>query len=181
MSSGSFGRATDANLPGLWSIMLSMNKYCPSCKATKDAEKEFHKNRTRADGYQRECKECKSKTNKRYYRAHSTQQRKRVGDRNRRVRDEYKSRIFAYLSTHPCVDCGESDPIVLEFDHRDEKKMEVMTLVRRVYAWHIIVAEIEKCEVRCANCHRRVTYKRMGAKRYYLTVSAQSSGDVVDP
>jgi hypothetical protein len=59
--------------------------------------------------------------------------------------------VSDYLSTHPCVDCGEKDPIVLEFDHvRGTKK----TTVTRM-SMNQMRVEIQKCEVRCANCHRR--------------------------
>lgn len=62
---------------------------------------------------------------------------------------------------HPCVDCGESDPIVLEFDHVKGKKLNnIMTLVNWVAASSTLDEEIKKCSVRCANCHRRITVKR---------------------
>jgi hypothetical protein len=67
--------------------------------------------------------------------------------------------------THPCIDCGESDPIVLEFDHREgEKKLAaVSTLMTQMKAsLKTIKAEIVKCDVRCANCHRRKTAKERG-------------------
>lgn len=73
-----------------------------------------------------------------------------------------KARLKEYLSAHPCVDCGENDPIVLEFDHvRGVKTSEVYNLaVKRGWAWKRVLTEIAKCEVRCANCHRRVTHQR---------------------
>jgi hypothetical protein len=67
------------------------------------------------------------------------------------------------LLTHPCVDCGESDTIVLEFDHViGEKKYNIADVIRSGRNWQSIIEEIEKCEVRCANCHRRATAKRGG-------------------
>lgn len=71
------------------------------------------------------------------------------------------ARLWEYLESHPCVDCGESDPVVLEFDHvRGEKTRPVSILVK--WSWGRVVEEIEKCAVRCANCHRRVTASRAG-------------------
>lgn len=54
-----------------------------------------------------------------------------------------------------CADCGEMDPIVLEFHHRDpaEKKFNVASA--RGKSVPQLVSEIEKCDVVCANCHRR--------------------------
>lgn len=69
--------------------------------------------------------------------------------------------IWDYKSTHPCVDCGESDPLVLDFDHRDGATKKFNVHARQV-SLEILMAEIAKCDVRCANCHRRVTAKAQG-------------------
>lgn len=62
------------------------------------------------------------------------------------------------------MDCGESDVVVLEFDHRDPelKVLDVSTMVSNRHSWTDIIAEIEKCDVRCANCHRRKTASQFG-------------------
>ena len=64
-----------------------------------------------------------------------------------------------YLKTHPCVVCGENDPLVLEFDHLDNKKYNVSKM-RQSYNWETILKEISKCQVLCANCHKRKTAKQ---------------------
>jgi len=60
------------------------------------------------------------------------------------------------------------DPVVLEFDHTADKKAAVAQLVAGGYSWCAILQEIAKCEVRCANCHRRITAKRGSWIRYRL-------------
>ncbi|MEF3403445.1 hypothetical protein [Agromyces sp. CCNWLW203] len=72
--------------------------------------------------------------------------------------------VGAYLLAHPCVDCGEADVRVLDFDHRvgSGKQAEVMRLVQNGYSVHRVMAEIVKCDVRCRNCHAKVTYERLG-------------------
>ncbi len=78
----------------------------------------------------------------------------------KRHRQRIRSQLFAFLSTQSCLDCGETDPIVLDFDHADRgnKFKEVGKLLSGHYSWKTIKSEIKKCDVRCANCHRRRTY-----------------------
>ncbi|QPV64725.1 hypothetical protein I7X12_09030 [Halosimplex litoreum] len=56
-----------------------------------------------------------------------------------------------------CVDCGESDPACLDFHHRDsaEKEMAVTDLITHGHGREALRREFEKCDVVCANCHRR--------------------------
>lgn len=72
--------------------------------------------------------------------------------------------LLEYLAAHPCVDCGETDRIVLEFDHLRDKNFNVAEGMRNKN-WDVVLAEIEKCEVVCANCHRRRTALRGGFQR----------------
>ena len=62
--------------------------------------------------------------------------------------------ILSYLTTHPCVECGESNILVLEFDHRRNKIDGVMSLARTGITITKLTKEIAKCDVRCANCHK---------------------------
>jgi hypothetical protein len=66
--------------------------------------------------------------------------------------------VREYLKTHSCVDCSETDPVVLEFDHvRGIKDIPIARAIRRQYSIDRLQREIDKCDVRCANCHRRKT------------------------
>ena len=70
-----------------------------------------------------------------------------------------KAWVTCYLMQHPCVDCCEPDPRVLEFDHIDpsSKRHNVSRMVADGLLVRLIEQEVAKCEVRCANCHRRRT------------------------
>ncbi len=72
--------------------------------------------------------------------------------------------VLAYLQGHPCVDCGNDDVRVLEFDHRDvtAKEAPVALLARDAYSAERIMREIRRCDVRCANCHRIRTHHQLG-------------------
>jgi hypothetical protein len=79
--------------------------------------------------------------------------------------------LIDYLRTNPCADCGESDPIVLEFDHVRDKAFAIGPQLSQ-RNWKSILDEIEKCEVVCANCHRRRTATRRGTFRALLARAA---------
>ena len=92
-------------------------------------------------------------------------------ERHRINRAKYRQRakdyVANYLSTHPCVDCGESDSIVLTFDHvRGEKSNDIANMISAGGALETIIAEIEKCEVRCYNCHVIRTQTRSKTYRW---------------
>ena len=71
--------------------------------------------------------------------------------------------LAEWLSSHPCVDCGQSDIRVLEFDHVfGDKHSEVTTMARYGASLKSIKKEIDKCEVRCCNCHFIKTQERLG-------------------
>jgi hypothetical protein len=81
-----------------------------------------------------------------------------------------------YLIEHPCVDCGEADIRVLDFDHRRDaaKSADVMRLVRDGHSVPRIMTEVAKCEVRCRNCHARITYQRIGGSWRLRHIAARA-------
>lgn len=94
--------------------------------------------------------------NKEVYKTRAHANNKLYKERNRR-------NILDYLLKHPCVDCGETDLVVLDFDHLRDKTMNVAKMVNRSTSWATILKEIDKCEVVCSNCHRRRTAARHGS------------------
>ncbi len=78
----------------------------------------------------------------------------------KRHRVKVRGKLFEYLSTKKCIDCGETDPVVLDFDHVKPKNKfkQISTMLSGHWSWKSLSKEIEKCEIRCANCHRRKTY-----------------------
>ncbi len=112
-------------------------------------------------------------------------------DRFRDARSEARKRavagakeaVCAYLREHPCVDCGETDIVVLDFDHRNDKEFEISKMVCNGAPWTRILTEIQKCEVVCANDHRRRTARTFGWQ-YRLAVmtssAASMTGDAPD-
>lgn len=143
-------------------------KICIRCKIEKEAE-EFHLSSNSLDGRQPYCKPCKREIDAETYSRGGTEYKRRKLLRQQAAAQENAERIFDYLLQHPCVDCGESDPIVLEFDHiKGEKKFNLSDIIQRYGRWETIKAEMEKCDARCANCHRRITASRSDSKRHKL-------------
>ena len=94
------------------------------------------------------------------------EKRKAANRRHSKVRIDKAKSVVAELLVNGCVDCGEMDPIVLEFDHRNpnEKEADISKLMHggRI---HKLKEELHKCDVVCANCHRRRTAKTFGSWR----------------
>jgi hypothetical protein len=135
-------------------------KRCCICGIIKDFES-FNKNATRKDGFQVQCRDCGKETSKQYHKENKAAHTKVCARRSKEVRQRNKEQVVKYLLVHPCVDCGESDLVVLDFDHvRGKKFKNVSVMVNQGYSWSAILAEIKKCDVRCANDHRRITEKR---------------------
>jgi transposase-like protein len=113
------------------------------------------------DGHQWWCRTCFAA----YFRARGDVHRDQSkAAKHTRVRAA-RAHVLEYLTAHPCVDCGESDPIVLEFDHIGEKAAGLAALVSDGVPLKIIDAEIARCEVVCASCHRRRTARQVRWRR----------------
>ena len=128
-----------------------MTKRCITCLGAKPLA-DFGKAAHKADGLQSKCRGC-------------------IADYQRWLRHQKAIAVYEYLMTHPCVDCGEADPIVLDFDHvRGVKRADVKKLATSSHtSLPRVMEEIAKCEVRCANCHRRVTANRGGLHAWLKT------------
>jgi hypothetical protein len=114
------------------------------------------------------CRPCRSA----YHREHYEANRQRYIDQarfsKRKLLLERTIYLIRFFEVHPCVDCGEADPVVLEFDHLRDKSFSIGQVLTRK-RWQVILDEIKKCEVVCANCHRRRTARRKGTMRALLT------------
>jgi hypothetical protein len=134
---------------------------CNSCLQFKDPE-EFNW-RYKALGIRHPtCRECQKPFRKNWYEDNKATHLENVRERKERVRQEAREYVWNYLTTHPCIRCGEPDPTVLEFHHRHGKKSEVSKMVADGLSIATIQAEINKCDVLCANCHRRQTSQSQG-------------------
>ena len=135
-------------------------KFCIKCHVMKPITDFVFINRARGRR-QSWCRPCDAQYKRAWYAKNRERHIGKVRVGRVRLAAENQARTWAYLAEHPCVDCGETDPIVLEFDHVRDKARNVSTMARG-WTWLRIAEEIAKCEVRCANCHRRKTAKERG-------------------
>jgi hypothetical protein len=140
---------------------------CCRCGETKSAE-EFAWRRRRKLQRDTFCRSCRSAYGKEHYAANRQKYIDQARAQKQRLCRERTAYLIEYFKAHPCADCGELDSVVLEFDHLRDKLFNVSAgLGNR--NWESVLAEIEKCEVVCANCHRRRTARRQGFVRALLT------------
>jgi hypothetical protein len=151
-------------------VFVDELRRCSRCKEAKPLEDFTPKgSRGGRDSY---CRPCRRE----YGREHYAANKQRYIDQTRVRNDTYfRDRVaflIEYFKAHPCTDCGEADPVVLDFDHLRDKEFEIASGIH-YRAWKKVLAEMEKCEVVCANCHRRRTARRRGALRLILSGAAE--------
>lgn len=134
------------------------SKYCSRCNRVKNIE-DFNWAKKSLKLKQNYCKICTRKAHNKSYTKHRIKMIKKVTQRTRRIMPYKRKQLFEYLKTHPCVDCGETDILVLQFDHVRGKKYGIVAMLHTGHSWKDILKEINKCEIRCCNCHFRRHHK----------------------
>ncbi|HWX97114.1 MAG TPA: hypothetical protein VNZ01_09715 [Solirubrobacteraceae bacterium] len=115
------------------------------------------KTRRQRDNY---CVRCRADYKQEHYAANRSRYVAQAHARKRALAIERAEYVIDYFRAHPCVDCGEDDPLVLEFDHCAGKKIFCVGKGLRDRSWQSVLDEMAKCDVVCANCHRRRTAHR---------------------
>ena len=103
------------------------------------------------------------------------------GKYRRHQRDDRLLFLFSYQAQVGCEKCGETNPIVLQFHHRPgtNKLFGVGNTSSRERKWDIILAELEKCDVLCANCHRLVHWDEMhGDDTNWASLALSAGADI---
>jgi hypothetical protein len=148
------------------------DKFCHGCARWLNRNEFSFKDPTRRTPRSR-CRACCRERSRRHYR----NMKGTYLERNRRkkpvLREAAANFVHSFLLQHPCVHCGEEDPVVLEFNHLDpaSKSGNVSEMVRTGTSVRRLRVEIAKCEVLCANCHQRHTAASKAA--HYKTVVSE--------
>jgi hypothetical protein len=142
-------------------------KCCARCK--KDLPQERFRWKNKSKGWRQPyCIDCNIAYNKEHYQKNRADYIRKAATWNKE-NNPVGRLCYEYKLAHPCVDCGESDPACLEFDHRDRatKKFNICTAVKNQKNWNKILVEIEKCDIRCKNCHAKKTAAQFGWFKSY--------------
>jgi len=110
------------------------------------------------------CRPCRADYKHEHYANNRARYVEQAGRRRQSMLLQRTIQLVAFFRSHPCADCGETEPVVLEFDHRGDKTVEITRGIRE-RSWSAVLTEIDKCDVVCANCHRRRTAFRGGFAR----------------
>jgi len=141
----------EKNIPknNIWSkrrIASSIFKKCIKCHEIKEHGEK-----------QGRCKECMRIYSKNRYKSNEELREKCIKKARKLSKARYasnKAMVNEYRKNHPCVDCGNADIRVLDFDHRDPAEKSFCISWGYHKRPEQIMKEIEKCDIRCANCHR---------------------------
>lgn len=108
------------------------------------------------------CRSCKQAYDREYHARRSDEKKRRKQELQRQRQIANRQFMYNYLSTNPCEVCGETDPVVLEFDHIDQTTKLIAVSLMVCHSLDKIKEEIAKCRVLCANCHKRHTAVQLG-------------------
>lgn len=125
-------------------------KFCFKCKEYKSGNM-FNKDKSRKSGLQVYCKDCTKKWRR--------ENKKLLYSNMKKSYDKKRKSFVEYKKGLKCQQCGENHSACLVFHHRNPDKKE-FNIAHVVCSSSLenIKKEIVKCDVLCANCHRKLHY-----------------------
>lgn len=131
---------------------MMLSKCCTRCKEEKPLA-DYHRNKRRIDGYMSLCKMCMKTQRKLEYTGLKAEQKRKYSSERRKAHQD----VINAAKRIGCLVCDEKEICCMDFHHVDSTQKEFIlggenagrSLVK-------ILAEIDKCVVLCANCHRKV-------------------------
>jgi len=129
-------------------------KYCSKCQEVKEFS-EFYKSKRTKDGLHGYCKVCDKKRRGEWY----AKNKNLVLERQRLQRIEQREWFNDLKSKLKCEICEEQHPAIIDFHHRDPKEKKFSLGNHRSYTKKGILEEMRKCDILCANCHRKLHWE----------------------
>lgn len=126
-------------------------KTCITCSETKEYI-EFTKDNATKDGYRPYCRICNRIRERNRYPKYREDHLKRSVDRQTKITFD----LHCLKGSIGCYKCGEDDPRALDFHHKDPtEKVDQVPVIWHNRGKEAALEEAAKCEVLCANCHRK--------------------------
>jgi len=131
-------------------------KICSKCHLEKEETEFYHKTGSRTKLKAR-CKSCGRAACRQNYINNKPERKAKALIRQRRWKKWYQEK----KGNLKCGKCGESFGACLEFHHRNPSKKEysISTMIGRGWPFSKIEEEMDKCDILCANCHRKLHAK----------------------
>ena len=125
-------------------------KICSSCNDNKEEVEFYKKGKNRLHSW---CRKCFSNNRKG---KHNTKDILKLRAVRRKALQEF---LIKYLLENPCIKCGHSNVVSLQFDHRNRisKKYDISKIIANTLSKQTLTEEMNKCDVLCANCHAEKT------------------------
>lgn len=130
-------------------------KKCCTCKEVKPVSA-FSK---KGKGLGAKCKKCNKLYLKKHYRDNPEYYKRKKKEQIVNMKEWF----FNLKMGLRCEDCPEDHPACLDFHHvnPDNKKHNVAFIAGTLLSRRLVLEEIEKCIVLCANCHRKLHHKNL--------------------
>lgn len=145
-------------------------KTCTVCGETKLREEYYLKDK-KLGKFHSQCKSCYAAKRRlfmeEHYLKYGDAYRERARKRKASLKKLRQEQLYEYMKDKKCENCEVDDMRVLDFDHKDpnNKKFGIARAVNEGYAWELILEEIKKCRILCANCHRIRTAEQFGWRK----------------
>lgn len=156
-------------------------KQCSLCKKRLPASS-FSVQRGSLSGLKSACRDCANEKRREDRRNRDPEKLKALKAQERKHRQTATERVrlflWAYLSTHPCVQCGEDRPILLDFDHIDRKDKTTNISEMKTRSLEAVQKELSVCQVLCVVCHRFKTAAEENNYRHRWTMLDERPPDL---
>jgi hypothetical protein len=131
-------------------------KTCRKCGRAKPADRE-HFNWSERDGLSARCKDCRRQSGKKHYVANKVVYFRHAETR----RQDIAEFIRSLKHDKSCTGCKQPHPYWrMHFDHLGDKMINLSHPRVKRWSKERILAEVAKCELVCANCHRDRSHYR---------------------
>lgn len=145
-------------------------KTCTKCNEVKPEDSFAQKTKTTRHTH---CKQCQRVINQEHY----CENKRKISDKAKSAYWKARNFVTSLKQDKSCVDCNVRYNFwQMDYDHLTSKVLSVSVMVGRGYSQEAILAEIAKCDLVCANCHRDRTYKRALRKKMDSSLTTATSG-----